>query len=230
VTQLPTNLALVGADLSRGTAHEARQLSKRRRRRVLAVGLAVLVLAVTGVSALAGGWLEGAPAIPATAATGGLSALLAQPAGAAPSARVLRVGAGFGVSSWHRVPAVEAYLGVDEVDVGETPDGRVCLEMIASGFLQPGTGGCLRALKPGGDMQSLVWTAVGQPVRILGVVPDSVRAVSVQADSTSTAAYLADDIVAWVAPVAAPTETPVGATITLMDGTTLMADAGMSVR
>jgi hypothetical protein len=226
--QLPENLALVGSELAGATARDARG-SSRRRRRVLVLGVAALAIAVTGASALADGWLGGSPPVPASAAAGRLTALFAQPAGGTPSERILEQTSGFGVSAWRRLPAVEAYLGVPEVDIGETPDGRICMELIASGPGQPGAGGCLRQLRPGGDMQTLVTTAMGQPVRMLGIVPDAVQSVSVDAAGTSTPAYVGDDVVAWVAPADDPARTPTGSTITLTDGTTLTTDSGMSV-
>jgi hypothetical protein len=193
-----------------------------------AAAVAAVVAAVAGMALAAKGPPETKVAS-ASAATALANVVNGPASSEAPSARALREGSVISNLKWHRFPALEQSLGVREVDFAVGRGGSVCFALIDAGQFQAGAYGCWAKLNKSGDLQTTTITTAGQPVRVLGIVPNAVRSVMLHTTAGDMAAQVANNIVAWVAPASAPATNPTGATVTLDNGAALTTGPDLAV-
>jgi hypothetical protein len=179
--------------------------------------------------ALAAKGPPGAKVASASAATALANVVNGPASSETPSARALREGSVIPNLRWHRFPALEQSLGVQEVDVAVSRGGSVCFALIDAGQFRAGSYGCWAKLDKNGDLQTATITTAGQPVRVLGIVPNSVRSVTLHTAAGDMAARVADNIVTWVAPTSAPDTAPTGATVNLDNGAALTTGSDLAV-
>jgi hypothetical protein len=203
-------------------------LRTRARVGAFATVLAAAVAAVAGMALAA----KGPPAtkVASASAATALANVVNGPASSeTPSARALREGSVVSNLKWHRFPALEQSLGVQEVDIAVSRGGSVCFALIDAGQFQAGSYGCWAKLNKSGDLQTATITTIGQPIRVLGIVPNDVRSVTLHTAAGDTPAQVANNIVTWVAPTSAPDTAPTGATVDLDNGAALTTGSTLAV-